>query len=327
MVQNVVLFQGTNTSSKRGLWETNGTTTGTFELTPIVGANASGLSPSNITGYNGEVLFEGLDLSTPSGHYGLWVTTGTAAGTKEIAGTSGLSPNDLTVFGGQVLFSGGSGLWATNGTAAGTHEVTSVAGAPGDLTVFGSEVLFAGATGGLWETDGSSGGTHELAGTAGLNPFDLTVFGSEVLFASSTGGLWETNGAVGSTPTEIARRHAAGHGCLQWRGAIQRLRWRRGRPVGDERRCRQHPDGDQRHFGAQSSRDDRLQRRGAVQWRGQQRQRTRVMGVEWNQRNRTRLGDRPLQFRNQQRSCAVQRLGFKWPCSVVGDQRPGRRHE
>ena len=65
MVQNVVLFQGTNTSSKTGLWETNGTTTGTFELAPIVGANASGLSPSNITGYNGEVLFEGLELRAP----------------------------------------------------------------------------------------------------------------------------------------------------------------------------------------------------------------------------------------------------------------------
>ena len=208
MVQNVALFQGVDADGNIGLWETNGTGSGTFELTPITGAAASGtpsspsgLSPSNLVGFNGGALFEGKDLS---GRFGLWVTTGTAAGTQEIAGTSGLSPNDLTVFGGQVLFSGGSGLWATNGTAAGTHEVTSVAGAPGDLTVFGSEVLFAGATGGLWETDGSSGGTHELAGTAGLNPFDLTVFGSEVLFASSTGGLWETNGAVGSTPTKIA---------------------------------------------------------------------------------------------------------------------------
>ena len=62
MVQNVVLFQGVNTSNEPGLWETNGTTSGTFELAPIVGANASGLSPSNITGYNGEVLFEGRDF-------------------------------------------------------------------------------------------------------------------------------------------------------------------------------------------------------------------------------------------------------------------------
>ena len=234
MVQNVVLFQGTNTSSKRGLWETNGTTTGTFELTPIVGANASGLSPSNITGYKGEVLFEGLDLSTPSGHYGLWVTNGTAAGTQEIAGTSGLSPNDLTVFGGQVLFSGGSGLWATNGTAAGTHEVTSVAGAPGDLTVFGSEVLFAGATRGI------VGDRRELRRHARTGRHR----GFKSLRSDS---VWQRSpfreqhwGVVGDERRhhdgDHRKRHTARHGCLQWQGAIQRRGW----VVGDERDRRRH---------------------------------------------------------------------------------------
>ena len=189
------------------------------------------LSPSNLVGFNGGVLFEGKDLS---GRFGLWVTTGTAAGTQEIAGTSGLSPNDLTIFGGQVLFSGGSGLWATNGTAAGTHEVTSVAGAPGDLTVFGCEVLFAGATGGCGRQNGSSGGTHELAGTAGLNPFDLTVFGSEVLFASG-GGVVGDERRGRQHPDKDRQRHAAGHGCLQRRGAVQPARWRRGRPCGRRR--------------------------------------------------------------------------------------------
>ena len=90
----------------------------------------------------------------------------------------------------------------------------------------------------MWETDGSFGGTHELAGTAGLNPFDLTVFGSEVLFASSTGGLWETNGAVGSTPTKIA--NVTPLDMVVYNGGVA-LRWRRGRPVGDERRRRQPP--------------------------------------------------------------------------------------
>ena len=125
MVENVVLFQGSNAATptaQRGLWETNGTTTGAFELTPIGGANASGVQPSNLINFNGEVLFEGLDSTTPSGKFGLWVTNGSAPGTLEIAGTSGLSPTDLTVFNGQVLFdgtSGGvSGLWTTNGPPA-----------------------------------------------------------------------------------------------------------------------------------------------------------------------------------------------------------------
>ncbi len=49
MVENVVLFQGSNGTGKRGLWETNGTTTGTFEIAPIAGVNAAGLQPSNLT--------------------------------------------------------------------------------------------------------------------------------------------------------------------------------------------------------------------------------------------------------------------------------------
>ena len=142
----------------------DGAASGTFEI-PVTGANASGLSPSNLTGFNGEALFEGRD---PSG-FGLWVTSGTTAGTHEIAGTSGLNPNSLTVFNGVVLFSGGLGLWRTNGTAA--VEVAGTTGLnPSDLTVFGNEVLFNGVSGGnsgLWETDGTTAGTKELvAGTA-----------------------------------------------------------------------------------------------------------------------------------------------------------------
>jgi len=107
MTENIILFQGSNGAGQSGLWETNGTASGTFELTPISGANPSGLSPSNLTVYNSEVLFEGIDSS---GKYGLWLTTGSPAGTQEIAGTSGLSPNSLTVFNGEVLFNGAGSM-------------------------------------------------------------------------------------------------------------------------------------------------------------------------------------------------------------------------
>ena len=76
MLPNVVLFQGVDATGDIGLWETVGVAGGTFELTPITGANASGLAPSNLTVFNGEVLFEGKDSS---GQFGLWATNGTAA--------------------------------------------------------------------------------------------------------------------------------------------------------------------------------------------------------------------------------------------------------
>jgi ELWxxDGT repeat protein len=186
--------------------------------------------PPDLTVFNNEVLFNGLDTA---GNNGLWVTDGTAAGTREITGISGvntwgLNPQDLTAFGNEVLFngtdaSGNHGLWVTNGTAAGTHELTGIKGAnsgglftgfPPDFTVYKNEVLFEGTDTkgrvGLWVTNGTEAGTHELTGIkgantsgSGLNPEDLTVFNNEVLFrgvdASGQIGLWTTNGTVAGT--------------------------------------------------------------------------------------------------------------------------------
>jgi ELWxxDGT repeat protein len=160
MLPNVVLFQGSNTSDTQGLWETNGTASGTFLITNGTfpdGFQPSPLSLLDLTVFNNQVLFSGRD---GRGLYGLWTTDGTAAGTVELTGISGagttahvgLNPTDLTVFGGEVLFNGvdtagHNGLWATNGTAAGTAEITGIGGTastgvnPSDMTVFGGEVL------------------------------------------------------------------------------------------------------------------------------------------------------------------------------------------
>ena len=115
-----------------GLWLTDGTAAGTQELTGIAGTDSSGLAPSDLTVYNGEVLFRGLDQS---GRPQLWVTNGTVAGTHELTGivgagttAGGFNPSGFTLYDGVVLFSGvdSSGhdeLWMTNGTAAGTTEI------------------------------------------------------------------------------------------------------------------------------------------------------------------------------------------------------------
>ena len=126
VLPNIVLFQGQDALNDSGLWETNGTGSGTFELAPA-GTGAQGLSPSGITVLGARVLFEGVDLS---GHSGLWITDGTAVGTTELssisgASSAGIAPSDLTVFGNEALFSGinasgQTGLWTTDGTANGT---------------------------------------------------------------------------------------------------------------------------------------------------------------------------------------------------------------
>jgi ELWxxDGT repeat protein len=229
-----VFFGGDDASGAVGLWETDGTASGTHELTGIVGVatvgqngGAPGIFPGDLTVYNGQLLFSGDDAH---GQTGLWESNGTASGTHELTGIvgaptsgKGLDPSYLTVINGHALFngldsSGQLGLWETDGTAAGTHELTGIALAAGTgldpvgLTVFNGQVLFAGLDSsgqfGLWETDGTVAGTHELTGIAGaqtkgtgLAPSDLTVYNGEVLFrgrdSSGKLGLWETNGSVG----------------------------------------------------------------------------------------------------------------------------------
>jgi len=193
-----VLFEGTNASGVQGLWITNATAAGTYELSGISGANPTGLLPSHMTVYNGEVLFEGMAGVAGDDVPGLWVTNGTVAGTYELGGSANVGINnvysggflllgnpDFTPFNGITLFDGRDsanniGLWETNGTVSGTFELAPIAGAaavgsPGSdvqpqyMAVLGGEVLFDGADqqdtpGSLWITDGTAGGTTEIGG-------------------------------------------------------------------------------------------------------------------------------------------------------------------
>ena len=166
---NIVLFQGANASNHPGLWETNGTTSGTFELTPITERTLRG-SLLELHSLQRDVLFSGVDANGLA----LWVTNGTAAGTRsEVAGTSAFTPNNLTVFNGRVLFNGGSGLWTTNGTAAGTSELAGRRDESDRPHSFQRirccSVVVSGGLHGLWTTNGVAGGTHELAGRRGAD--------------------------------------------------------------------------------------------------------------------------------------------------------------
>jgi hypothetical protein len=136
-------------------------------------------------------VFEAYDAS---GHFSLWVTDGTPAGTSEltVSGAAPLgvfegAPNpDFVVVGGRALFEGVDSsffpnLWVTDGTAAGTHELTGVSGALSggllsvsspDFTVFGNKAVFAGEDASnrtdLWITDGTSGGTNAIIPDGGI---------------------------------------------------------------------------------------------------------------------------------------------------------------
>jgi hypothetical protein len=60
---------------------TNGTASGTREITGIGGTASAGVNPSDLTVFNGAVLFNGANTA---GHLGLWTTNGTGGGTNEL---------------------------------------------------------------------------------------------------------------------------------------------------------------------------------------------------------------------------------------------------
>jgi ELWxxDGT repeat protein len=237
------VFAGEDANNVIGLWITDGTSSGTSELTPA-GADPTGLlaDPAggpDFTVLGNKVLFAGRDANF---HLDLWVTDGTSAGTSELtpAGANpigllsvGVGGPHFTVLGSKALFVGsgagaGSDLWVTDGTSAGTRELTvpGLLGPQSDFTVLGSKALFEGinasSTTGLWVTDGTSSGTSQLtvAGASFLGPFlginpDLTALGSKAVFASLNAGaapnLAVTDGtSAGTSELAVAGANSSG---------------------------------------------------------------------------------------------------------------------
>jgi hypothetical protein len=183
------IFQGTDTSGHRNLWVTDGTATGTIELT-VNGTSSSGLladadeSPAApyFTVLGSKAFFTGTDETN---HNGLWVTDGTSAGTSKLGGVdlfSFIIDPHFTAIGSKMVFLGTDAndhdnLWVTNGTSAGTSELPVANAYSGGVLAFdddynvdfltiGSKAVFKGADAsghaGLWVTDGTAAGTSEL---------------------------------------------------------------------------------------------------------------------------------------------------------------------
>jgi hypothetical protein len=233
-----VIFAGTDSSDDVNLWLTNGTGAGTSEITGVVGAEASGLHPEDITTFYSSAfgyyaLFEGYDSGDRAG---LWVTTGTGANTHEllpISGTDtangifvGISNPDFTQFGSDILFFGsdsadGLDLWQTNLTSAGTTVLKSFGGDSDNVAsmiVFGNQVIFSEGWN-LWAYNGST--FTELAanifddGASGIKP-DFTLVNGFIEFAGMSAGpgsdrvLYETNGVTTAQVTPIGNTDANG---------------------------------------------------------------------------------------------------------------------
>jgi ELWxxDGT repeat protein len=159
--------------------------------------------PQQLTSAGGKLFFT---IQEDSRGYRLWVSDGSAQGTKRVQGADGPTiarePRQMVRFGDVLLFAAsgdrhGDELWRSDGTAAGTYRVKDIAPGPADsgiftLTALGDErqALFA-ATDGLrgsevWVTDGTTQGTWRVediaSGPRSANPTQFTEVNSSIFF-------------------------------------------------------------------------------------------------------------------------------------------------
>jgi ELWxxDGT repeat protein len=188
------------------LWSTDGSAAGT-KLVKDIDPGLSGQPPSFSGGSTGNAMLGNkLVFMANSASTGkeLWITDGTAAGTKLVkdieAGAGSSTPENFITIGSKVVFTAktaadGQELWVTDGTAAGTKAIATLPGfdatQPRDLAALGGKVYFsandAAFDNELWVTDGTATGTHRVTDIApgfSSRPKHLTVLGDKIIFGA-----------------------------------------------------------------------------------------------------------------------------------------------
>lgn len=179
VLNGISYFAADDGVNGRGLWRSDGTGAGTYQL-------KSGINPSNIIASTGKIYFSGN--SSP---IGLWKSDGTVVGTVPVLevvppGLGKFLPTGLTDLDGTVYFavtgrSVDDQLWKTDGTAAGTilvkdlyDQAAPANGSTGiaEMTAIKNKLYFTAYAYGvsdrvarLWVSDATGAGTFKLSNT------------------------------------------------------------------------------------------------------------------------------------------------------------------
>ncbi|HET9208790.1 MAG TPA: ELWxxDGT repeat protein [Thermoanaerobaculia bacterium] len=217
-LDGTLLFSA-SAANGQGLWRTDGSVAGTVELA-ATSFNLPHVLPAPL-GWIGGRLFFASDV-VPSGTggssrplYSLWVTDGTADGTRQVTDTFPLELDSIAVaqIGGSLYLLGTSpkrtGLFKTDGTSAGTaflHPFDPQTEPLQQLLAVGDRLFFlagAGNSSSLWTSDGTVAGTKPVVPG---HPFQSPVFwaavGPRLLFTvrgAAGGEIWTSDGTAAGT--------------------------------------------------------------------------------------------------------------------------------
>lgn len=204
---SAVLFAADDGDGRLTPWISTGSAYGTIQLSDTDLSTGSNQSPQF------EIFGSKAYFASENGGQ-LWVTDGTAAGTKMLLqGDGNLLSGSFrpAALGNEVYFSSNGGLWKTDGTVAGTvdvmdgfdNRILSLAALNDKLVFFSDKGTYQWQ---LYASDGTAAGTHALGNSAWTDqPFYATVSGGKVYFEETTtaGGseLWVSDGM--SAPTQL----------------------------------------------------------------------------------------------------------------------------
>lgn len=220
---DLLFFFAQRPLDRTDLWVTDGTVSGT-RLVQEFSSGALGRIYDRTVAISGKLIFlVNLDTSSSAEDYEVWVSDGTATGTKRLKDTNPNGrdePRELMVVGDVVYFhandtTNARRLWKSDGSEAGTSPLFDVEPKwntwPQSLTevngflYFAASDSFNGAE--LWRSDGTEAGTEQVANlhpTGGSAPRSLTILGNTLIFTVDDGvhgrELWKTDGA---TPTMV----------------------------------------------------------------------------------------------------------------------------
>lgn len=200
------------------LWVSNATEAGTTQIPTAVLYDDAG----SVAVMNGKLFFSGKTAANGSE---LWVSDGTAAGTKLVKdinpGTADSRPTAMISYNNLLYFYAnhpnyGPELWISDGTEAGTKMLKDIqpgtAGsydATEEFVVFKNEIYFTANSSGteLWKTDGTEAGTVLVKdinpGTPSSQPRFLEQLPGKLFFSANDGTtgreLWVTDGTTMGT--------------------------------------------------------------------------------------------------------------------------------
>ena len=207
---NEIYFAGTNGVNGIQIWQSNGTSAGTFQLPDINTSGGSGIY--NLTVFNNELYFGATD-----GVNGveLWRSSSLSKPISNFILVSNINPSgdsdpyDFTALKGELYFfaddgTDGTQLWKTNGTTAGTTMVTDIVSLSGNpdpayLVVTHNELYFTadGLDGYQVFTDNGSGEAQQVTEVSSPEFLIVSNINNQLFFETNPGGgstyeLWTT---------------------------------------------------------------------------------------------------------------------------------------